>query len=248
MNAARLLGLFAAATGVFMLTQVPLGLALPLLGFERAGFGAGAVQGSIWRGKIVGATWRDRSVGDVSVRFSAYSLAIGQLGFDLQTDRDAPFVLNGNVAWVPFRGVAVAGARISAPADSLPIFFNMTGRIDAEVTRLVVATHGCLTSDATIAAQELSVQGLGGRWAVPGLKGSVKCDANDLVLDLAGRDATQAVVATMTIRPAGSFSVKITSVSSDPVIAAGLSAVGFVPGDGSKTDLVFAQEGRWSGS
>jgi general secretion pathway protein N len=229
--------LFGALLVVALFVFLPLRLVLGIAGIGDAGLTARAVEGSVWSGTLRDARAGDIALGDLDARLSPWSLLLGRVRLQLDSDVDTPTrAIHGAV------GVSRNGAR----ADDVDATVA-PGRLLAPlpVTGLAVEALSVRFQDGTCMAAEGRVRAtLSGDIAgvaLPSvLSGSIRCEGRSLLVPLSSQAGAERV--DLRLEASGRYRATVTLQPGDPAAIARLTALGFVQGAGG---YALSVEGRF---
>ncbi len=229
--------LFGALVLAGLLVFLPLRLVLGAAGVADAGLTVRAAEGSVWAGTLRDARIGGIVLGDLDAHLSPWSLLLGRVRMELDSDLDTPArAVHGAV------GVSRNGAR----ADDV----NATiapGRLFAPlpVTGLALEALSVRFEDGACTAAEGRVRAtLAGDIAgvaLPAvLSGAVRCEGRALLVPL--QSAAGAERVDLRIEGSGRYRATVTLQPADPAALARLTSLGFIEGAGG---YALSAEGRF---
>ncbi|MEZ0470491.1 type II secretion system protein N [Luteimonas salinilitoris] len=225
MSARGLIWLFALALPPLLALLLPLRLALGVVDLERAGLGAAAASGSLWRGRLHDARLHGRALGDVDVRLSPWPLLTGTRELVLRGATLRASLLQG-----ARRGVRDASGTLVL--DDLDLAPGLALALDADDASLVFAGDACRSAAGRIG---LELHPAGGGEPLAVLDGAVACDGRAATVAWTPSGAASGPFAGLRvdarIEPDGAWRLRsvVTGVD-DAREAAALELAGFRPG------------------
>jgi general secretion pathway protein N len=210
--------LFVGFLLLALILLMPLSLALSMAG---DGISARAATGTIWSGKLVEARVGRLPLGDVSVGLKPLDLLQGRVGIGMQsafgrgtmTSSGRDFAASGVTA-------NLDGAALFAP---LPI-----DRIDLANVSAAFESGRCKRGEGRVRA---TFSGdVGGLSLAQGMSGVARCDGPALLLPLVSQSAMERL--NLHLQGDGGYRAEFMVRSTDPALAAKLTASGFVPAPG----------------
>lgn len=219
--------------------RLPLGTLLPLVTLLVAlaallplrlvlggtGLAAGAVQGSVWDGRLRQAEWHGLTLGDLVLRLRPAALLGGRLRYAIDGEALSGTIWQGGGAGI----AGLTGQLRLSGATPLPL-----ASLGLDNAGLDWRPDGCRSAsgEATLLLSGL-LAGIGP------LSGQPRCEAGRLLLPLVSADGRT----TLTLRADGDgWTARLAVAGSDPAATAALLAAGFAPGPAGP---VLDSGGRW---
>lgn len=221
--------LLAAALGGLLMglaAQAPLSLLarLPGVSFGPA-FGAEAVAGSIWGGRLIDAHLGDWRLGDTRVGLQPLSLLLGAPRVSVRSE--GPVSLSGAAALGGRRGVV--NLDLVAPLPSrMAGEAGLSGDLVLEDVTVLLDRAACRTARGTVRIERIRLE-RAPQWTAPPLAGVFACagEAAEARLQGSGEGVEMQVVARVAAN--GAVVLQTTVRTPAPEVEAALLASGFAP-------------------
>lgn len=212
------IALFVGLLLVFLVAFMPLSLALSMIGTTGQQLSARAATGTVWSGRLAEARVGPIAVGDVTVGLKPLSLLAGQTSIYLQS-----LVGRGTLTSLT-RGFAIddATAKLSTGSVFAPIPLDII-----DLTDVSVAFIGGRCEKAQGRVRATFAGDVGGLSLAQGLSGAIRCEGSALVLPLVSQSALERL--NLYLQGDGRYRAELFVRSTDPAMAAKLSAAGFAP-------------------
>lgn len=242
MKVVALLLVFLVSAGATLVAGLPLAPILGLAGLEGRGLGYERAAGTVWRGEIAGLRAGPERLGDLRLALEPEELLRGRIAMRLE----ASGALNGRgVAELALgRSPAIRDALVSVGMADLgalhPELKDRGGAFVAEIVRAETDASGaCRFAEGRARTDVLTHGGSGATdgalaaWRGPALEGPILCENGDLVIRLAGADASARVAVEARIDLASGSTFLATVETQDPNVRLALGALGFSERDGA---------------
>jgi general secretion pathway protein N len=196
---------------------VPLRVALDQLGLDERGLSARSVTGPIWSGRLTEARLRGLALGDLDAGLAFLPLLIGEARVELQ-----------HASW---RGTVIQSSDESGVGD-------LTGRFGPEALPPSLPIGSVELTDVAArfrdgvcaeAAGRVNLEPRPGAAALANvgqLQGELRCDGDALLAPLVSGSGRERV--DLRLFADGRYRLSLIVQASDPVVAAALSAAGFI--------------------
>jgi general secretion pathway protein N len=215
------IGLFAASFVLSLIVFMPLSMALSMFGLTELGLSARSASGTIWSGSLAETRVGRVPVGDLAVGLRPLSLLIGRARVDMQGPVGRGSLTSTTGGWSADDVTArlpTAGVFAPIPLDAV------------DLTALTVSFNGNLCAKATGRVRATFSADIGGIALAQGLSGAARCDGSALLIPLVSQSAMERL--NLRIQGDGAYRAEFFVRSTDPALAAKLSAGGFSPAPG----------------
>ena len=189
-----------------------------------------AALGSVWQGTLAHID----GLPPVFTRLDGRSVLVNAdaPGFRLEARAGADALSDTSLS-MPVRALARFDARLS----------GLAGEVGAEIAALRFEGGACAEASGTARTDLLARNaGAWGGWRGPELSGPVTCENGEVVVSLAGRDASQTVEARVAISPTGSYRASVDIATREPGAQAVLPLFGFSP---TASGWRLSESGSW---
>jgi general secretion pathway protein N len=222
--------------GIFALALIglfPLRVALALSDFDRIGFTARQVAGTIWYGRIGELHLRSQPLGTFEVQLDPLALLIGRVSMRFNRMDDPQGLLEGRLIAGFGRGVKDASGRISAAAMFAPLPVDALELDDLTVLfRNGVCVEAAGRVTPIMAAPVPGVQ-------FTGLAGTMQCDGERARVEMASPSGAERV--DFYVHSSGRYRGWLSVRTTAPEVSAALSVLGFRPSPQGMTLTVNGQ-------
>ena len=244
---APLIALGAAVFAATLVAQAPASIIPALINVEERGVGFTSVDGTLWRGRIENLTYRNAPIGDVSYRLSPLSLLFLSPRLEATSTGGA---VRGKAS------VRVGlGRRLEIEDTALDIDLGpfaergimgrpVEGVAQITVAKIAVSAAGCRAADARLWTDVLDEPVQRFRGADFPMTGNVRCDGDDLIASMAGRNADGLAQMTLRVRPNFSYELTARAEVAEEELASALRFFGFEDENGA---LVYGSAGMLRG-
>lgn len=211
--------------GIMALSAIalfPLRVALELSNFERMGFTARQVAGTIWYGRIGELNLRSQPFGTLEVAVEPLPLLIGNvsLRFRRMDSPDGPF--EGKLVTGLRRGIVDARGRLAVGGMFGPL---PLAALELDDVTAVFRNGQCVRADGRV--RPVLSAPIPGLTIDPGIVGTVECDGSRARVRM--KSPSGAETLEFYVRQSGEYRGWMSVRRNDPAILAALSAFGFKP-------------------
>lgn len=200
----------------------PLRLALAWSDFERIGFAARQVAGTIWYGRIGDLQLRSQPIGTLEVTVDPVALLLGSVTMKFSRLDNPEGPLSGQLVVGGKRGIRSTSGRIPVGEMFTPI---PVGALELSDVTVLFRDGQCAEASGRIAP--ILAAPIPGLQLNPGLTGTVECDGERARVRLESASGAERIE--FYIRESGDYRAWMTIRSSDPVVNSGLALFGFRP-------------------
>lgn len=231
MRRAILLGVvFAVSLLAFLIAFLPLSVAMGLSRAKESGLDWSRATGTVWDGRLEDVSYQRRLVGDLALGLQPAPLLAGRLSVDASL-RGRGLMGEGVAQIGPGDRLALYEARINTSlqhAEGLdPRLRGREGTLTLELERVGFAGGECREAEGAAWTDALVHGDRRADWTGPPLEGPAACDGADLVVRLAGEDASGEYRAEARLGPRTPFRVTASVRSAGPDLRSFLTLLGF---------------------
>ncbi|MFP5328526.1 MAG: type II secretion system protein N [Alphaproteobacteria bacterium] len=212
----------------------PLRLALAWSDFERIGFAARQVAGTIWYGRIGDLQLRSQPVGTLEVTLDPVALLVGSISMKFSRLDSPEGPLTGQLVVGRKRGIRSTSGRIPVGEIFTPI---PVGAVELTDVTVLFRNGQCAEAGGRIAP--ILAAPIPGLQINPGLSGAVECEGERARVRMESASGAERIE--FYVRDSGDYRAWMTIRSSDPVMNSGLALFGFRP---SADGLRLSVDGR----
>ena len=217
---ARWIAWTAGIAALALIALFPLRLALAWSDFERIGFSARQVAGSIWYGRIGDLHLRSQPVGTLEVRVDPVAALFGtiKMRFDRLDSPEGP--LAGHFLAGRSRGIRSTSGRIAVAEMFAPIPLAAL-----ELSDVTILFRDGLCAEASGRIAPVLAAPIPGVQFDPALAGPVECDGERAHVRLESASGAERIE--FYVQESGDYRAWMSIRSSDPIVNAALATFGF---------------------
>lgn len=224
----------AAIAALAALALFPLRLALGLSDFERMGFTARQVAGTIWYGRIGELHLRSQPLGTLEVALNPLPLLIGNVSMHFRRMESPDGPLEGKLVAGFRRGIVEANGRLAVG--------NMFGRLPLaalELEEVTVLFSGGQCSAAGGRVRPILSAPIPGMTIDPGIAGTIECDGERARVRMKSPSGAETIE--FYVRDSGEYRAWMSIRTARPELSGALSLFGFRP---SPQGMTLTVDGR----
>jgi len=230
MRLRSLLLIFVAAFLVLLVARLPLSVVLARAVPAGGPLAYGGVEGTVWDGHVRNVRLRGVPLGDADLALSPLSLVTLSPSLDWRLGGGAVTGRGELAVGLADRTIRVRDTDIAADLDRLPTMVPLSGVFAASVRTFEWQGRACRAADVDLRTSALNRNPMGLDWQGPTLTGQAACNAGNLIVSLAGKDASSDLDLKGTVTPEMTYALDVVLKTDNRDLRRSLAGMGFAQG------------------